>query len=466
MTPGLDEEKFFIVSWGNTESRYNPNFHRGLGYSLAGWKKLGKVAAVKGGKRIPLGDTYANEEAGFYYLRVENLSANGVIAGEMKWLTASTYETLERYRVFSGDVLISIAGTIGRIAVFDETKTSGPTILTENCAKLHIGEDVLPEYLMLLLLSRPLQKQMERDYIQTTIPKLGLDRIRQLRLPSIPKIAEQEQVISTWNLEWKRFQDASLEAAHLLDSIDDYLLAELGINLPPEPENTLANRIFTAQRRELAGWRFDPDMAVYSRHTRSSKYGLSKLRDHMLASPQYGANERGIERMSKEVPRYVRITDINDFGELSEGLGVAAEAVEEKYLLNTDDLLFARSGNTVGKTYLHFSGNDEQHIFAGYMIRFRLNPETLLPAYAFAYTLCGAYKEWCSAVRRAAGQPNINAEEYKSLLIPIPSIDKQSEIAARVFEIRDLAKLLRQQAETELEAAKRRIEALLLGDAA
>lgn len=431
-----------------------------------GWRKLGKVAAVKGGKRIPLGDTYANVDTGFYYLRVDNLGTNGAIAGEMKWLTKSTYETLERYRVFSGDVLISIAGTIGRIAVFDETKTSGPTILTENCAKLHISENVLPEYLMLLLLSRPLQKQMERDYIQTTIPKLGLDRIRQLRLPPIPKMAEQEQVIATWSLEWKRFQEVSHKAANLLDSIDDFLLAELGINLPPEPENTIANRIFTAQRRELSGWRFDPDMAVYSRHTRTSRFELSKLKAHMLAPPQYGANERGVERVSKNVPRYVRITDVNEFGELSDGLGVAAEIADDKYLLAPGDLLFARSGNTVGKTYLHLDADDEQHIFAGYMIRFRLNPATLLPAFAFSYTLCRAYKEWCSAVQRAAGQPNINAEEYKSLLIPVPPIEKQAEIAARVFEIREQAKHLRQQAAIELETAKRRIEAMLLGEAA
>lgn len=82
------------------------------------------------------------------------------------------------------------------------------------------------------------------------------------------------------------------------------------------------------------------------------------------------------------------------------------------------------------------------------------------------YPLCRAYKEWCSAVRRAAGQPNINAEEYKSLLIPAPPIAKQPEIAARVFDIRDQAKLVQQQAQIELEAAKRRIEAMLLGAAA
>jgi hypothetical protein len=184
----------------------------------------------------------------------------------------------------------------------------------------------------------------------------------------------------------------------------------------------------------------------------------------MRTAPQYGANERGIERINRDIPRYVRITDVNEFGELSPGLGVAAEVAEDKYLLERGDLLFARSGNTVGKTYLHTPNTDEKHIFAGYMIRFRLNVATLLPEYAFSYTLCSAYKEWCRAVQRATGQPNINAEEYKSLLIPVPPLEKQAEIAEKVFHLRQQAQLLREQAELELSAARRHIEAMLFGE--
>lgn len=460
----INESKIFVISWGSTESRYDPNYHRGIGYSLHGWERLRRIATVKGGKRIPLGDTYANEKTGYYYLRVDNLSDNGNLTGDMKWLNESTFMALERYRIFSGDLLISIAGTIGRIAVFDESKTSGPTILTENCAKIHLSDDVLPEYIMLLLLSDPLQKQMERDYIQTTIPKLGLDRIRGLRLPEIPSINVQKSIVSLWDLEFDKYTSALKSAESLLESIDEYLLSELGITLPPEPENTIANRIFTAQRKELAGWRFDPDMALYSKHTRTAKFNASKLREHMRSAPQYGANERGVERLNREVPRYVRITDVNEFGELSPGLGVAAEVAEDKYLLEPGDLLFARSGNTVGKTYLHIPDTDEKHVFAGYMIRFRLNAATLLPEYAFSYTLCSAYKEWCRAVQRASGQPNINAEEYKSLLIPVPPLKKQAEIAEKVFHLRNQAQMLREQADMELRAAKRRIEAMLLGE--
>ena len=184
----------------------------------------------------------------------------------------------------------------------------------------------------------------------------------------------------------------------------------------------------------------------------------------MFVPPQYGANERGVERLCKEVPRYVRITDVNEFGELSQGMGVAAAYADNRYLLQNEDLLFARSGNTVGKTYLHSVVADEQYIFAGYMIRFRLNSATLLPAFAFAYTMCKAYKEWCSAIQRATGQPNINAEEFKNLLLPIPPIEKQREIARRMFAIREQAKQIRIQANAELAAAKRRIEVMLLGE--
>lgn len=295
-----------------------------------------------------------------------------------------------------------------------------------------------------------------------TVQSINTAELNNLVIP-VPDDKTQEEIVFTYKQALAKKLRLENDSMRLLNSIDGYVLSELGITLPSEPENTILNRIYTAQRRELAGWRFDPDMALYSRHTRTAAFKASKLKDHMAVAPQYGANERGVERSDRNVPRYVRITDVNEFGELSEGLGVAAEVTEEKYLLLPGDLLFARSGNTVGKTYLHTQCAGEQHIFAGYMIRFRLDSRTLLPEYAFSYTLCSAYKEWCRAVQRASGQPNINAEEYKSLLIPVPPLIKQAEIAERVFELRHQAKLLQVQANKVLDAAKLRIEAMLFG---
>jgi type I restriction enzyme M protein len=402
-------------------------------------------------------------ESGIPFIRVADVThGDGSIkTDDLVFITHEAHKIISRSKAVPGDVIIAKTGaTMGAASVLPEgikeANIRGDLALVGSLRNL-----LHANYLSTYINTSIGYRLFWRLNSGSTRGRVVISNLR--KFPVLwPGDATQRKVVNLIELGRKAKCEKELEAKHLLDSIDDYLLDALGITLPPVPENTIGNRIFRTKRRELVGGRFDPDMAVYSRHTRTSKFELSKLKAHMLTSPQYGANERSVERVSKELPRYVRITDINEFGELSEGLGVAAEVAEDRYLLTPRDLLFARSGNTVGKTYLHIGIDDEPHIFAGYMIRFRLNPATLLPEYAFAYTLCSAYKEWCAAMQRAAGQPNINAEEYKSLLIPVPPIDKQTEIAARVFEIRDQAKQLRQQAEAELETAKRRVEEMLL----
>ena len=124
--------------------------------------------------------------------------------------------------------------------------------------------------------------------------------------------------------------------------------------------------------------RLDPEIALFNSRAINFNYPVEKLAAFLSSPPQYGANEAGIPRLSDSEARYVRITDIDEYGNLTLGMGVTAANVEEKYLLSHNDLLFARSGNTVGKSYLHKSSNDSHgHFFAGYMIRFtnRLVPQ-------------------------------------------------------------------------------------------
>lgn len=169
-------------------------------------------------------------------------------------------------------------------------------------------------------------------------------------------------------------------------------------------------------------------MAFYRREVAAFRYDTKKLKYLMIGKPQYGANERGIDRVTVDQPRYVRITDIDDYGRLKGGLGVAAENVDNKYLLNKGDLLFARSGNTVGKAYLH-KELEEACLFAGYMIRFQFDQTKVLTDFVFLCTQLQFYKHWVSATQRATGQPNINAEEYRNLEIPVPSIPFQQELS-------------------------------------
>ncbi len=153
-----------------------------------------------------------------------------------------------------------------------------------------------------------------------------------------------------------------------------------------------------------------------------------ELGEVVKEKPQYGANVSAIEGKKGKDIRYIRITDVDDFGNLKDDTWMTAKEIENKYILNDDDLLFARSGATAGKTFLYEKAKiKEKALYAGYFIRFRFN-EKILPKFVFYFTKSNYYFGWVSSIKREAGQPNINAKEYLSLKIPLPPLEKQKEI--------------------------------------
>lgn len=225
------------------------------------------------------------------------------------------------------------------------------------------------------------------------------------------------------------------------------------------PQHIDKNKIFIVQRSEIEG-RLDPKIALYNRKVQSSLYPKVRLKDLIVCKPQYGAGEPGIERKKFTDARYIRITDIDEYGLIShDDLGATANCIEDKYILNENDILIARSGNTVGKAYIHKS-TPYDCFFAGYLIRFIVDKKKALPEYIFTFTQLNTYKDWVKAVQRTSGQPNINSEEYQSLEIPLPDIDKQQEIV----DIINSAYLQKQQKESEAQKLLDSIDAYVLNE--
>jgi type I restriction enzyme S subunit len=183
--------------------------------------------------------------------------------------------------------------------------------------------------------------------------------------------------------------------------------------------------------------------------TNPKRWPVKCLGDLSLDQPQYGANARAIP-FQEGKPRYVRITDITDDGQLSNKEVVTLDLQDwEEFRLGEGDLLFARSGATVGKTYL-YDRDDGLCVFAGYLIRFRLDKRQLNPWVAFAYTMTPAYQSWVSGKKRAAAQPNINGQEYASLPLPVPSEKLQKTFEACARELTSLRRR-RETASCEIE---------------
>lgn len=163
---------------------------------------------------------------------------------------------------------------------------------------------------------------------------------------------------------------------------------------------------------------------------------VSRLGDLCVGKPEYGANVSAIDR-DENLPRYVRITDITDDGYLlNETWQSINRNVAKAYMLKTGDLLFARSGATVGKTYL-YRKKDGECAFAGYLIRFIPNAARLLPELLFQFTHSNSYYQWVKGMLRAGAQPNINGKEYSDLIIPIPPLPEQKKIAEILSNVDD-----------------------------
>ena len=199
------------------------------------------------------------------------------------------------------------------------------------------------------------------------------------------------------------------------------------------PQHIDKNKIFIIKKSEINS-RLDPKMALYNQSVQHSLYPPVKLKSLLLSKPQYGANEAGLVREHKEQARYIRITDIDENGLISlDELGATVANLDVKYILNENDIVIARSGATVGKSYIH-KLLPYTCVYAGYLIRFVVDSDKILPDYLFAYTQLNPYKEWVNAIQRPSAQPNINAEEYQSLEIPLPNLSKQQEIVDFINE--------------------------------
>lgn len=144
------------------------------------------------------------------------------------------------------------------------------------------------------------------------------------------------------------------------------------------------------------------------------------LIDLCIEAPKYGANSPSSEY--DDIVRYLRITDIGDFGELNFDK-VSATTHEDKYLLSYGDFLLARTADP-GRSY-YYKNSDGICTHAGYLIKFRLNLNKIIPEYLYYYTQTTEFKSWINKTTRKGTISNINAAEFSKIKIPFVEIEKQ-----------------------------------------
>ena len=131
------------------------------------------------------------------------------------------------------------------------------------------------------------------------------------------------------------------------------------------------------------------------------------------------------EEFSEDKVRYLRITDIDDFGNLLEDDKKSVSSPEiEKYILKEGDIVFARTGNSTGRTYYHEEKNGKL-AFAGFLIKFSLDKSKVNPKYLKYFTISKPYKQWVDNLSNGSTRGNINAKTFAECPIILPSREQQ-----------------------------------------
>lgn len=131
---------------------------------------------------------------------------------------------------------------------------------------------------------------------------------------------------------------------------------------------------------------------------------------------------------SENLYTYLRITDINDDGTLNkDGLMSVDEENASKYLLQPNDIVFARTGASTGRNYF-YDGHDGKFVYAGFLIKFSLDESRVLPKYMKYYCQSAEYKGWIQSYATGSTRGNINAQTYAAMPVALPSRRQQERI--------------------------------------
>ena len=256
---------------------------------------------------------------------------------------------------------------------------------------------------------------------------------------------------SNYHGSWLRKFIAVGARAHGSLNIDDKHLWEMPVTLPELPEQqkiadcltslneliaaenkkletlkvhkkALMQKLFPAEGKTVPEWRF-PEFRD------SGEWEEKILSQCLKQPPDYGISASAVS-YSDTLPLYLRITDISEDGRFirSKMASVEKKVTDDNYL-EEGDIVFARTGASVGKSY-KYNISDGKLVFAGFLIRVKLDTKIVNPELLYQFLSTEQYWRWVKLVSARSGQPGINSNEYSSMPLVLPKkLKEQQKIA-------------------------------------
>ena len=156
------------------------------------WCKVDNVTTIKGGKRLPSGQSLLNDKTNHPYLRIVDMKNNTIIDDDIHYISEDVFAKIKQYIITDEDLYITIAGTIGNVGIIPSKYNNAN--LTENAVRV-TPLLINKKYLMYLILSNYVHNQFIDKTHHVAMPKLAIERIKGVFVP-IPPLFEQSNIIN------------------------------------------------------------------------------------------------------------------------------------------------------------------------------------------------------------------------------------------------------------------------------
>ena len=327
----------------------------------------------------------------FSYIDLESVK-NGVLLQE-KIIKKDEAPSRAQRLLEENDILFQTVRPYQRNNYFFNSEKN--TVASTGYAQFRVNKDNYPSFLYQYLYTNNFVKNVLDRCSGTSFPAISTNDLLEISL-HIPSLAEQQRI------------------ADFLSNVDSIITAETKIlNSLQKKKKALMQKLFTQQLR------FKSADGTDFHAWEEKKLG------EISSSPKYGLNASGIDYDGEH--KYLRITDIDEVTHTfsPEEITTPSEFSDD-YLLEENDIVFARTGASTGKTYL-YNPNDGDLYFAGFLIKFHIKDANA--RFVFYQTCTHEYEKWVHVMSTRSGQPGINSEEYSTLKIKLPCIEEQQKIA-------------------------------------
>ena len=465
----IDKDKIFIVRKSDIDRRLDPHYNR-PSYNLL-WNKLlsisNKLTTLKkesicifSGITPKSGGEAYTIDKGIPFLRSGDFSeVNEIDFSKLLHIKESIHNTLmANSHLKNGDLLVAIVGaTIGKIGVY---KYCDEANINQAICAVRLQDTLNPYYVQAFLQTNIGQKIIERIKRPVARANINLEEVGNIPIPLLsPSL--QKQIVEIMNNGRLQKQIKEAEAQQLLDSIDGYLLKELGITMP-KIQTDIDSRIFIVQKKDLKG-RYTPNLYKDAVTLHSTIYENVPLSHLAYINP----NTR-IPNQNKEMPiSFVPMESVNEiYAEITERKDCFTEESKGFTRFQEGDLLWAKitpcmengkSAIAEGLTNGYGCGSTEFHVI-------RPKNDDLLIEYIHSILHMKLVRQTAKLYfGGSAGQQRVANDFLEIFNVPLPSKVKQQEIVAYTADIRTRAKTLQAEGKAILEDAKCKVEQMILG---